>query len=80
MILALGLVSLIACPVVGPFAWVMGSNDLRAMDEGRMDPEGKQLTQAGKIIGLVATIILTIQIVLLVLYVGVIVAVIAVKG
>jgi len=33
----------------------MGNTDLKAMDAGEMDPEGRGLTQAGKIIGIIAT-------------------------
>ena len=42
---------------LGIVAWVMGSTDLKAMDAGTMDPEGRSITQAGKIIGMIATIL-----------------------
>ena len=80
LLLALGLVGLLACPVVSPFAWVMGANDLRAMDERRMDPEGRSNTQAGKILGIVGTILLALQVMALLVYVVVIAVVIAAKG
>jgi hypothetical protein len=56
LILALGIIGLVACGPVGIAAWVMGNNDMKEMEAGRMDPEGKQLTQVGKILGIVATI------------------------
>jgi hypothetical protein len=68
LILALGIISLTACQPVGIFAWVMGNNDLRAMEEGRMDPEGKQLTQIGKILGIVGSILFALSMVFMVLY------------
>ncbi len=46
-----------ACAPVGIAAWVMGNNDMKEMEAGRMDPEGKQLTQVGKILGMVSTIL-----------------------
>jgi hypothetical protein len=56
-VLTLGILSLVVCgPIMGPIAWVMGNNDLREMQEGRMDPSGEGITQAGRIIGIVATI------------------------
>ena len=77
LLLALGLIGLLACPVVSPFAWVMGSNDLRAMDERRMDPEGRSNTQAGKILGIVGTILLALQEMALLAYAVIIAVVIA---
>lgn len=58
MILVFGILSFVVCVIFGIVAWVMGNNDLRAMDEGRMDPEGRGLTQAGRICGMVSTILL----------------------
>jgi hypothetical protein len=54
LILVLGILGfVIGCPLFGIFAWVMGNNDLQKMRAGLMDPEGKGLTQAGKILGIV---------------------------
>ncbi len=41
--------------VMGLIAWNMGNADLRAMDEGRMDPAGRSLTISGRICGIVGT-------------------------
>jgi len=79
MMLALGIIGLVVCPIVGIFAWVMSANDLRAMDEGRMDPEGKQFTQVGKILGLVASILFALQMALVLVYIVVIVLLIGLK-
>ena len=58
LILALGIISLFVCGLImGPIAWVMGSNDLKAMDAGRMDPEGRGQTQAGRIIGMISALL-----------------------
>lgn len=54
MILVLGLVGLLMCVAVGVFAWLFGNKDLAEMDAGRMDPAGRDLTKAGKILGMVA--------------------------
>lgn len=68
MILIMGILGLVMCPIVGIAAWIMGKNDMRAINEGRMDPEGKQLTQVGMILGIVATCLLALQMVILVIY------------
>jgi hypothetical protein len=56
-VLTLGILSLLVCAILGPIAWVMGSNDLREMADGRMDRSGEGITRAGRIIGIVATIL-----------------------
>ncbi len=59
MILTFGILAIMGfcAPVFGPMAWVMGSTDLAQMRTGSMDREGEGLTQAGRILGMVATII-----------------------
>ena len=57
LILVFGILALVVCFIFGIAAWVMGNNDLRAMDAGQMDPEGRSLTQAGKICGMIAAIL-----------------------
>jgi hypothetical protein len=57
-VLTLGILSLILCHIIlGPIAWAMGSTDLSEMRQGRMDPDGEGLTNAGRICGIIATII-----------------------
>ena len=54
MILTLGIVSIFFAPLIlGTMAWIMGNTDLRAMQEGQMDPEGESQTRAGRTIGMV---------------------------
>jgi hypothetical protein len=58
MILAFGILSLIIFPIIfGPIAWIMGNNDLREMHAGRMDPEGEGNTNAGRICGIIGTVL-----------------------
>jgi len=54
-VLALGILSLVAglfLVPLGVVAWIMGSKDLKGMDEGRIDPAGRSLTQIGKVFGI----------------------------
>ncbi len=69
LILALGILSLIICQPLGIASWLMGNGDLRAMDAGTMDPEGRGLTQVGKILGIVSITIFAIGLVVGVLVV-----------
>lgn len=58
LILALGVLGLVVqCPLFSVAAWVMGNHDLREIDAGRMDPEGLGLTQAGRILGMIVSIL-----------------------
>jgi hypothetical protein len=72
LILVLGILSWVACPLLlGILAWVMGNGDLREMDAGRMDPSGRGLTDAGRILGMINVILGIVAVVLyLVLMVG----------
>lgn len=54
-----GLVGLMCCGIfafpLGIAAWVTGNGDLKEMDAGVMDPDGRGQTQAGRIMGIVVT-------------------------
>ena len=56
-VLTFGILGLLCCFLFGIAAWSMGNTDMRKMDAGTMDPAGRAMTQAGKIIGLIATIL-----------------------
>jgi len=72
LILVLGILGLVACAVLGPIAWIMGNTDLKKMDAGVMDPEGRSNTQIGKILGIVGTVLLGISLVGTVLWIAVV--------
>jgi len=58
MILAFSIIGLACCCVIfSILAWVMGSGDLKEMAAGRMDRSGEGMTKAGKIIGMIVTIL-----------------------
>lgn len=68
VVLTLGILGLLLCAILGIIAWVMGNHDLRMMAAGQMDPSGRGLTQAGKICGMIATILMIVGFVLGLLY------------
>lgn len=59
-VLVLGILGLVICGLLGIVAWVMGKNDLKEMDAGGMDPSGRGMTNAGRICGIIATVLLII--------------------
>jgi hypothetical protein len=68
LILTLGILAIFLCSPLGIFAWVMGNTDMAQIRAGRMDPDGEGLTQAGRIIGMITTGILLLQLCLCGLY------------
>jgi len=64
LILVLGILSFFGCSIFTAIpAWVMGSSDIKAMDAGTMDPSGRGMTQAGKILGIIAVVLAVLAIV-----------------
>jgi len=65
LILVLGILGLLVCGPLGIVAWVMGSGDLKEMDAGSMDPSGRGNTNAGKICGIIATVLTIISVLII---------------
>ena len=68
-VLVLGILGLVICGVLGPFAWSMGNKELAAIDAGKRPPENRGTANAGRILGIVGTVLLAIGIVLIILLV-----------
>ena len=60
LILVLGILSLVVCGLLGPVAWVMGNRDIKEIRSGRMDPEGAGTTNAGRICGMISSILMMV--------------------
>ncbi len=65
-VLVLGILGLIICGVLAPVAWVMGKNELEAIESGRRPPENRGSANAGRILGIIGTILLGLAIVLII--------------
>ncbi len=50
-ILVFGILGLLCCIIFAIVAWVMANEDLQRMALGQMDPSGRDLTKAGKVLG-----------------------------
>jgi hypothetical protein len=53
LILAMGILGFVICPILSVVAWVMGSGALRDIASGQMDPKNKGLVQAGYYLGII---------------------------
>ena len=71
LVLILGIVGLMCCMPVGIVAWVLGHQDLKDMNAGVMDPAGRGMTQAGKILGMISVILFVLGTILWVCLVAV---------
>ncbi len=69
LVLVLGLVGMLVFSPLGIVAWVLGVQELRAMDQGRRDAAGRGMTLAGLIFGILATLMLIVFVCLAALYV-----------
>lgn len=72
-VLVLGILGIVICGILAPFAWVMGNRELEAIDSGKRPPENRGTANAGRILGIIGTVLLGLGvIVLLFLLAGVI--------
>ena len=66
-VLVLGILGLVVCGILGPFAWVMGNGAVREIDASRGALGGRTEANVGRILGIVATALLIVGLVLVVL-------------
>jgi ABC-type Fe3+ transport system permease subunit len=66
-VLVLGILSLVCLPILGPVAWILGNQELRAIHEGRRDPANRGTANAGKILGIIGTVLILVVAVVVVL-------------
>ena len=61
--LIMGIIGLVFCQFLGPFAWVMGRNAERRVDASGGMLTGRGEATAGKVLGIIATVLLVLGIV-----------------
>jgi len=57
-VLILGIVGIVACGVAAPFAWVMGNRVVREIDASGGTLGGRSNANVGRILGIVATVLM----------------------
>jgi hypothetical protein len=62
-ILVLGILSLVICGLLGPVAWIMGNNALAEIDRNPSAYANRSTVNAGRICGMIATILIVVFIV-----------------
>ena len=62
-VMVLGILSLVVCSILGPIAWSMGNTELGRIDRGEADPSARGSAVAGRICGMIASILMIVGIV-----------------
>lgn len=64
--LVLGILGLVLCQILAPFAWYIGNQEVNAIDAGRRPPENRGTANAGRILGIIGTVLIVIGIIVLI--------------
>lgn len=67
-VLILGILGVVLCQVLGPFAWVMGKRTMNEIDASQGRVGGRGAAQAGYVLGIVGTVLLGVTLLILVAY------------
>jgi hypothetical protein len=67
IVLVLGILSIVFCGVLGPFAWVMGNTALKEIDASPGSYTNRGQVQAGRICGIITSVLMILGIVAFVL-------------
>ncbi|MFQ3588608.1 MAG: DUF4190 domain-containing protein [Fimbriimonadaceae bacterium] len=62
-VLVLGILGILCCGILAPVAWVFGNKALREIDAGAADPSERGLVTVGRILGIVGTVLIVLQLV-----------------
>ena len=65
--LVLGIVGIVCCGFLGIAAWVMANNELEAIASGRRDPVNEGTAKTAKVVGMVATALIALPVLLFIL-------------
>ena len=60
LVLTFGLLGVLLFAPLGIVAWILGNKDLHAMGSGNMDPSGEGMTTAGKVLGIISTVLMVV--------------------
>ena len=64
--LVLGIIGIVAFQLVAPFAWALGNREIQGIDQGRRNPANRGMAVAGKVTGIIGTVILALGVLVLI--------------
>ena len=68
--LVLGILGILVCPLLGPFAWLYGRRGQQAVDASGGLLAGRGLATTGKVLGIVGTLLIVLLLVALLVLLG----------
>ena len=74
LVLTFGLLGIMLFAPLGIVAWILGSKDLNSMTRGDMDPAGEGMTRAGKVLGIIATVLMGVGLLVATVVIGLVIA------
>ena len=74
--MVLGILGVVLCQVIAPFAWVMGKRTVAEIDASGGRLAGRGQAQAGYILGIIGTVLLIVSVVFVIVYLLIILAVV----
>lgn len=69
-VLILGILGIVCCGLLAPVAWFMGTKELEEIAAGRSPAAGEGLAKAGKIMGIIGTVLLVLGVIWMVFFGG----------
>ena len=60
LILVLGILGIVCCGLLAPVAWYLGNEELKGIDAGRLSEANRGMANAGKILGIIGTVLLVL--------------------
>ena len=60
--LVLGILGVVCCGLLAPIAWYLGSQEQKAIREGRSPAAGEGLAKAAVVLGIIGTILLVLSV------------------
>lgn len=79
-VLVLGILGIVICGILAPFAWVMGNRELEAIDAGRRPPENRGTANAGRILGIIGSVLLGLAVIVGLLFLVGAIASVSISG
>ncbi|HEV2786283.1 MAG TPA: DUF4190 domain-containing protein [Solirubrobacteraceae bacterium] len=68
--LVLGIIGVVLCSLCAPFAWKLGKEAEAAVDASGGTLQGRGLATAGKILGIIGTVLLVLGILVIIVVIG----------
>ena len=74
LVLILGIAGIICLPILAPIAWIMGNNGMALLNSGQGDETQRGNVNAGRICGIIGTVLMIVGAVVGMLFGGAIMA------